>query len=457
MALFRNVCALIVHVMFVRFVTGNVVLMGENVSMSFDDVEAKFAPGIKQSGESGVLYLADPVDACSALVNNVARSSKASFALIIRGKCSFDDKIRSAQSAGFSAAIIYDSEDSASLIEMGGSPEGIKIHAVFISKASGEFLKKYAGHTDTELWIVPTVENSPWSIMAVSFVALLAISSMLATCFFVCKHHARRGRPRLPQVQEFHGMSRRLVRAMPSLIFTTVLEDNCTSRTCAICLEDYYMGEKLRILPCCHKFHASCVDRWLTTWRTFCPICKRDARTSINIPPALESTPLLSSGVPSPSSTASLWSCRSSLAASPSIPIASMGTSPPIPINSSPPWSHATSRTHSLASAHRIADSYRSYYNSSSVCNDGSSGDLRKFSPQRSPVPHFMSPHSGGLPLPSSYSSRYTRPYNLSPSNASPSYLVGSSGLSGQCSYLQHCESGASISALASGHSLPGY
>ncbi|CAK8578501.1 unnamed protein product [Lathyrus sativus] len=111
--------------------------------------------------------------------------------------------------------------------------------------------------------------------MAISFSSLLVMSAVLATCFFVRRHRIRRERPRASShVHEFHGMSSRLVKAMPSLIFTSALEDNCTSRTCAICLEDYCPGEKLRILPCCHKFHAVCVDSWLTSWRTFYPVCK---------------------------------------------------------------------------------------------------------------------------------------------------------------------------------------
>lgn len=136
---------------------------------------------------------------------------------------------------------------------MAGTSSGIHIHAVFVSKASGETLKKYAGRTDIELWIIPTFENSAWSIMAISFISLLAMSAVLATCFFVRRHRIRREQPRVPNIREFHGMSSRLVKAMPSLIFTSVLEDNCTSRTCAICLEDYSVGEKLRILPCRHS------------------------------------------------------------------------------------------------------------------------------------------------------------------------------------------------------------
>lgn len=138
-------------------------------------------------------------------------------------------------------------------ISVAGNSAGIKIHAVFVSKASGEILKKYTGMTDVELWLIPSFENSAWSIMAISFISLLAMSAVLATCFFVRRHRIRRERPRPSHVREFHGMSSRLVKAMPSLIFTAVLEDNCTSRTCAICLEDYCVGEKLRILPCCHS------------------------------------------------------------------------------------------------------------------------------------------------------------------------------------------------------------
>ncbi|GLT64549.1 hypothetical protein SLA2020_370350 [Shorea laevis] len=417
--------------------SANVILMG-NITGSFPDIEANFTPSIKGSGECGVLYLAEPLDACSDLTNqveNVTRSSS-SFALVIKGGCCVKEKVRKVQKAGFKAAIVYNNKDDGDLFSMVEDAAGIKIHAVFISEASGKILKKCAGRTDTKLCLIPNIGNSAWSIMAISFISLLTMSAVLGTCLFVRRHRIRRERPRSSNVcdHEFHGMSKRLVKTMPSLRFTAVLEDNSTSGTCAICLEDYTVGEKLRILPCCHKFHAFCVDSWLTTWRTFCPVCKCDARTSTGDPPASESTPLLSA---SPASVGSsvLSSVRSSLASSSAIHIA--------PASSR---SSSISHIHSLASTPYVQQSLRSYRQSPPISVSRNSVDLRNASSQRSHASHL------GYPSISPLNARYMSPYYPSPSNASVS-LVSSSGH--QLHPLHCSESAASFSPFASAHSLP--
>ncbi|XP_065880896.1 receptor homology region, transmembrane domain- and RING domain-containing protein 2 [Euphorbia lathyris] len=424
--------------------SASVVLIGGNVTLSFDDVEANFAPPIKSSGECGSLYLGEPLDACSNLKNKAGNVSNSTspYVLIIRGGCSFEDKVRRAQQAGFKAAIVYDDEDDGILVSMAGSSDGIKIHAVFVSKASGETLKKYAGLSGVELWIIPSFENSAWSIMAISFISLLAMSAVLATCFFVRRHRIRRERPRSSRVREFHGMSSRLVKAMPSLIFTAVLEDNCTSVTCAICLEDYSVGEKLRILPCRHKFHAMCVDSWLTSWRTFCPVCKRDARTSTGDPPASESTPLLLSSAASLASSSMLSSFRSSSSLAIRI---DPGTS------RSPSVSHIPSLP-SYSATPYLQHSLRSYNQSPSLSISHSSAGLRHVSSQRSIASHLVSSHSLGYPSMSPLNARYMSPYIPSPSNASPSFISSSSH---QPRPLHCSESAATFSPFASAHSLP--
>ncbi|KAH6819269.1 Protease-associated RING/U-box zinc finger family protein [Perilla frutescens var. frutescens] len=105
-----------------------------------------------------------------------------------------------------------------------------------------------------QLWIVPSYENPSWSIIALSFISLLGVSAVLATCFFVRRHRFRIERPLGPRVREFHGISSRLVKAMPSLIFTDVLEDNCTSQTCAkglgfVCLVSLQESKSGQALP----------------------------------------------------------------------------------------------------------------------------------------------------------------------------------------------------------------
>lgn len=42
--------------------------------------------------------------------------------------------------------------------------------------------------------------------------------------------------------------------------------------TCAICLQSYEHKGRLRVLPCRHHFHQSCVDEWFRIQAT-CPLC----------------------------------------------------------------------------------------------------------------------------------------------------------------------------------------
>jgi len=396
----------------------NVVLMANNTTLSFDDVEATFTPVVKGSGVNGALYAAEPLDACSPLRTKAVKGSVSPFALVIRGGCQFDEKVRNAQNAGFKAAIVYDNEDNGVLVSMAGSSSEVDIYAVFISKASGEVLKKYSGQTEAELWIIPTYENSAWSIMAISFISLLAMSAVLATCFFVRRHQIRQDRARIPRAREFHGMSSQLVKAMPSLIFTKVQEDNCTSSTCAICLEDYTVGEKLRVLPCRHKFHAACVDLWLTSWRTFCPVCKRDAKAGTSNPPVSESTPLLSSAIRLPAESTALASFRSTV-----------GASPPRPI-SRHPSSQSISRNYSISgsSIPRTPNLNRSYANSPPTCASASNADLANMSSSWSRTSHLASAHSlrgGHLSPPINFS--YISPHVSCSGYGSPSRYIGSS------------------------------
>lgn len=78
-------------------------------------VQLKLAPSIRGSGICGMVSVAEPLDACSPLTNELVSSMNGTrypFVLIIRGGCSYERKVRRAQAAGFEAAIVYDNGTS---------------------------------------------------------------------------------------------------------------------------------------------------------------------------------------------------------------------------------------------------------------------------------------------------------------------------------------------------------
>ena len=44
---------------------------------------------------------------------------------------------------------------------------------------------------------------------------------------------------------------------------------------CSICIDDFQIGQKMRVLNCGHRFHLFCIDVWLMQ-HTSCPLCKAD-------------------------------------------------------------------------------------------------------------------------------------------------------------------------------------
>ncbi|KAF3453030.1 hypothetical protein FNV43_RR03463 [Rhamnella rubrinervis] len=49
-------------------------------------------------------------------------------------------------------------------------------------------------------------------------------------------------------------------------------------KECYICLAEYEEGDNIRVLPCHHEFHMSCVDKWLKEIHGVCPLCRGDVR-----------------------------------------------------------------------------------------------------------------------------------------------------------------------------------
>ncbi|KAE8668906.1 coniferylaldehyde 5- hydroxylase [Hibiscus syriacus] len=271
---------------FIEFSSAIVVL--EPFSIAFPDIPTKFARW-NSTRLCGAIEVADPLDACTPLRNEFGsnKTDSTRFALIIRGNCSFDEKIRKAQSGGFSAAIVYEDKDMSNLVYMMVNPKGINILAVFVSKSAGEFLKDHAIGEKEECCIYLQPNVNPLTVFAICFVSLAVIAVFLVTAMIPPRIFSNWRRKKLVK-----SVDSKIVEALPRVTFGSAPLSHChTGETCAICLEDYKDGEILKILPCQHDFHSSCVESWLTKWGTFCPVCKLDMITKITFSVVSEQRP----------------------------------------------------------------------------------------------------------------------------------------------------------------------
>lgn len=77
--------------------------------------------------------------------------------------------------------------------------------------------------------------------------------------------------------EDGHGATTNGVDDSPLLSMPFSLQDVQLDQECSICLEEYEVSDKIRILPHCkHTFHARCIAKWLTERSATCPLCKDD-------------------------------------------------------------------------------------------------------------------------------------------------------------------------------------
>ncbi|RCV17894.1 hypothetical protein SEVIR_3G263300v4 [Setaria viridis] len=70
---------------------------------------------------------------------------------------------------------------------------------------------------------------------------------------------------------------REIVECLPVKVYRKPLKHRTEEAAqCYICLVEYEEGDCVRILPCNHEFHLTCVDKWLKEIHRVCPLCRGD-------------------------------------------------------------------------------------------------------------------------------------------------------------------------------------
>ncbi|XP_057972090.1 RING-H2 finger protein ATL78-like [Malania oleifera] len=70
------------------------------------------------------------------------------------------------------------------------------------------------------------------------------------------------------------GVKKKALSTFPTVSYTADLNLPRVEAECVICLSEFAVGERLRLLPKCnHGFHARCIDTWLNA-HSSCPTCR---------------------------------------------------------------------------------------------------------------------------------------------------------------------------------------
>ncbi|MCC3213784.1 T9SS-dependent M36 family metallopeptidase [Chryseobacterium sp. X308] len=118
-------------------------------------VTAQFGPALNATGITGNVQLSSVLDGCSALP---AGSLTGKIGLIERGTCTFAVKVKNAQNAGATAAIIYNTPTSTATSQMGGTDATITIPSVLIDNTEGEYIKNLLSASTV---VNVTLKNDP--------------------------------------------------------------------------------------------------------------------------------------------------------------------------------------------------------------------------------------------------------------------------------------------------------
>eukprot|EP00257_Ricinus_communis_P015607 XP_015573563.1 uncharacterized protein LOC8259116 [Ricinus communis] len=76
-----------------------------------------------------------------------------------------------------------------------------------------------------------------------------------------------------------------VVESLPVELYTKLQKHQSEEAAqCYICLVEYEEGDSMRILPCHHEFHRTCIDKWLKEIHRVCPLCRGDVCRSDSLP-----------------------------------------------------------------------------------------------------------------------------------------------------------------------------
>lgn len=196
--------------------------------------------------------------------------------LLMRGECSFVDKVRRAQAAGYDGVIVGDDGSAYdSLITMfARGADDVVVPALFVTHASYTLLQETGtSRSKLSLTISTNEIRTDWPLLDT---LIFICFSPLCTLFIVyVVLYFRRRRLHLNNILPPAYLSK--------LETVEYLAKDGVNAECVICLDTFVEAESVLELPCKHFYHAHCIRKWLIERKKLCPICKRDVSVGIDV------------------------------------------------------------------------------------------------------------------------------------------------------------------------------
>ncbi|KAK4359802.1 hypothetical protein RND71_022031 [Anisodus tanguticus] len=127
-----------------------------------------------------------------------------------------------------------------------------------------------------------TIDANVIMVLAVLVCALICslVLNSIIKCAFKCSsliladlssNHTNN--PSSPKLVN-KGIEKKALKTFPVITYTTELKHPEIDSECVICLSEFGVGEKVKVLPKCnHGFHVKCIDKWLNS-HSSCPTCR---------------------------------------------------------------------------------------------------------------------------------------------------------------------------------------
>ncbi|XP_055384528.1 E3 ubiquitin-protein ligase goliath isoform X2 [Condylostylus longicornis] len=202
-------------------------------------------------------------------------------ALVRRGSCTFEKKIRHVWLQGAAGVIVYNDEASVSLEKMKIIEKERNITAVFTFRWIGEEMARVAD-SNQKVWVSisegtrgfrPTnINKTSVLFVSISFIILMVISLVWLIFYYIQRFRYLQSKDQ--NERNLCSAAKRIIMKIPTKSGKTE-DKEAETDCCAICIENYKSTDCIRVLPCRHEFHKNCIDPWLLEHRT-CPMCKLD-------------------------------------------------------------------------------------------------------------------------------------------------------------------------------------